>query len=35
MSILLTAPNFASLYPSNIQDVEEVKICYHLESEEK
>jgi hypothetical protein len=35
MSTLLTAPNFASLYPSNIQEIEEVKVCYHLESEEK
>jgi len=35
MSTLLTAPNFANLYPTNIQDIEEVKVCYHLESEEK
>jgi hypothetical protein len=35
MSTLLTAPNFASLYPSNIQEIEEVKVCYHLESEEQ
>jgi hypothetical protein len=35
MSTLLTAPNFASLYPSNIQEIEEVKVCYHLELEEK
>jgi hypothetical protein len=35
MSTLLTAPDFAILYPSNIQEIEEVKVCYHLESEEK
>jgi hypothetical protein len=35
MSTLLTAPSFANLYPSNIQEIEEVKVCYHLESEEK
>jgi hypothetical protein len=35
MSTLLTAPNFANLYPSNIQEIEEVRVCYHLESEEK
>jgi hypothetical protein len=35
MSTQLTAPVFANLYPSNIQEIEEVKVCYHLESEEK
>jgi hypothetical protein len=35
MSTFLTPPNGAILYPSNIQDIEEVKVCYHLESEKK
>ena len=35
MSTSQTPPNFAILYPSNIQEIEEVKVCYHLESEEE
>jgi hypothetical protein len=35
MSTSLTPPNFAILYPTNILEIEEVKVCYHLESEEK